>query len=83
MDVQRLLAAGHGINVASRAVGNMLRGGGFRAVPKVKEPLLTKRHRRLRLQFAKRYQHWTVDDWKRVIFSDETKVNRLGSDGRK
>ena len=83
MDVQRLLAAGHGINVASRAVGGMLRGGGLRVVPKVKEPLLTKRHRRLRLQFAKRYQHWTVDDWERVVFPGETKVNHLGLDGRK
>jgi hypothetical protein len=24
-----------------------------------------------------------VEDWKRVIWSDETKINRLGSDGRK
>jgi transposase len=27
--------------------------------------------------------HWTADDWKRVVYTDETKVNRLGSDGRK
>ena len=35
------------------------------------------------MDFAVRYQHWTVDDWKRVIWPDETKVNRIGSDGRK
>ncbi|KAG1440110.1 hypothetical protein G6F55_013577 [Rhizopus delemar] len=35
-----------------------------------------------RLQWAKSHQHWTVDDWKRVIFSDETKVNRFASDGK-
>ncbi|KAI8086797.1 uncharacterized protein BX664DRAFT_387161 [Halteromyces radiatus] len=29
------------------------------------------------------WQHWTVEDWRRVIFSDETKINRLGSDGTK
>jgi transposase len=28
------------------------------------------------------HQHWTVEDWKTVIFSDETKINRWGSDGR-
>ncbi|OBZ72327.1 Transposable element Tcb2 transposase [Grifola frondosa] len=27
--------------------------------------------------------HWTLEDWKRVIWSDETKINHLGSDGRK
>ena len=29
------------------------------------------------------YESWTLDDWKQVIWSDETKINRLGSDGRK
>jgi hypothetical protein len=24
-----------------------------------------------------------VEDWKKVVWSDETKTNRLGSDGRK
>jgi hypothetical protein len=35
-----------------------------------------------RREFAQHHLHWTVDDWMRVIFSDETKVNRLGSDGQ-
>jgi hypothetical protein len=29
------------------------------------------------------HQHWTVEDWKRVVWSDETKINRLGSDERR
>ena len=35
------------------------------------------------MDFALAHQHWTVEDWKRVVWSDETKINRLGSDGRK
>ena len=27
-----------------------------------------------RLQFCLRYQHWTIEDWKNVIWSDETSV---------
>jgi hypothetical protein len=38
---------------------------------------------RERLDFAIVHQHWTVDDWKTTVWSDETKINRLGSDGRK
>ena len=45
--------------------------------------LLTPRHRRHRLDHAMTHQDWTVEDWKRATFSDETKTNRLGSDGRK
>ena len=33
------------------------------------------------MDFAQTYQHWTIEDWKKVVWSDETKVNRIGSDG--
>ena len=36
-----------------------------------------------RLDFAIAHQDWTLEDWKKVVWSDETKINRLGSDGRK
>lgn len=52
-DVQRMLAADHGVNVSPQTVRNMLKKNGLRASSKAKKPLLTKRHRRLRLQFAK------------------------------
>ena len=55
----------------------------MKAVVKQKRPFLSKKHQKARLDFALAHQHWTVDDWKRVIWSDETKINRLGSDGRK
>jgi transposase len=54
----------------------------LKAAVKVKKPLLQPRHVRQRHEFAIKYQHWTEHDWFRVIFSDETKINRLGSDGR-
>jgi len=34
------------------------------------------------MDYAEAHQHWTVDDWKRVVWTNETKVNRLGSDGK-
>jgi hypothetical protein len=51
-------------------------------VVKKKKPLLSPRHRKQRLAFALKYKEWTVEDWKRVIWSDETKINRIASDGR-
>ena len=56
---------------------------GPKAVVRKNKPLLTPRLRRNRLDHAIAHQDWTVEDWKRVTFSDDTKVNRLGSDGRK
>uniref|UniRef100_A0A915E243 Uncharacterized protein n=1 Tax=Ditylenchus dipsaci TaxID=166011 RepID=A0A915E243_9BILA len=35
-----------------------------------------------RLSFAKEHQNWTVDQWKSVLWSDESKFNTIGSDGK-
>ncbi|KAG0807541.1 hypothetical protein G6F19_013815 [Rhizopus arrhizus] len=34
-----------------------------------------------RLAWANAHKDWTKDDWRRMVFSDETKVNVWGSDG--
>ncbi|KAG7160129.1 Gastrula zinc finger protein XlCGF57.1-like 4 [Homarus americanus] len=37
-----------------------------------KKPLLTEAMKKKRLNFCKKYEHWTSDDWKKVTFSDES-----------
>jgi len=73
----------NGESISARTIRRALKKVGMKAVVKRKRPLLTKRHRRERLDFAMAHKDWTVEDWKRVVWSDETKINRLGSDGRK
>ena len=70
------------ITVSPQTVQNCLKESGLKSSVKVKRPLLTPKHIRARFEFAKKYLSWTKIDWQRVIFSDETKINRLGSDGR-
>jgi transposase len=82
-EMRRHLLAMENVSVSVETIRNCLREAGLRSFPKAKKPLLRKRHVKQRLAFAKKYQHWTEDDWNRVIWSDETKVNRMGSDGRK
>ncbi|CEG66425.1 hypothetical protein RMATCC62417_03012 [Rhizopus microsporus] len=48
-----------GINVSPSTVRTALVDAGIGTVEKVSKPLLTAKHRKARLQFAKRYQHWT------------------------
>ena len=55
----------------------------MKAVVKKKHPLLSAKHHKSHLNFAHAYKDWTVEDWKRVIWFDETKINHLGSDGHK
>jgi transposase len=68
--------------VTPQTVRNALKEDNFWSVVKQKRPLLKKAHRLQRLKFARYHANWTVEDWKRVLWSDETKINRIGSDGR-
>ncbi|KAG0752864.1 hypothetical protein G6F24_013329 [Rhizopus arrhizus] len=60
---------------------NALKSLGFKARPKRKVPLLSAKHRKARLEWALAHRYWTIDDWRKVIFSDESKINVWGSDG--
>jgi len=82
-ELSKTLQEMNGESISARTVRRALRKVGMKAVVKRKRPLLTKRHRRERLDFAMAHKDWTVEDWKRVVWSDETKINCLGSDGRK
>lgn len=82
VQINKELHQNDGINVSNEAVRKVLRKNGFHGRVKVKKPLLTIRHKKLRLEFAKKYKNYTISDWARVVWSDETKINRFGSDGR-
>lgn len=47
-----------------------------------KKPLISEKNRRARIAFAKEHINWTREQWSKVVFTDESKFNRLGSDGR-
>jgi len=79
----KMVQANNKINFLPQTVRNMLKIAGLKSAIRSKKPLLTKRHKRLRYEFAKKYESWIVDDWKRAVFSDKTKVNIVGSDGEK
>lgn len=46
-----------------------------------RKPLLTERMKKRRLSFAKKYQDWTPEQWKKVMWSDEStfRLLRIGS----
>ncbi|KAG1205044.1 hypothetical protein G6F69_009534 [Rhizopus microsporus] len=72
-----------GYTIGYSATLKLLKSMNFRAKIKVKKPLLKKTHRERRLAWAIAHKDWTNDDWRRMVFSDETKVNVFGSDGCK
>ena len=67
--------------VSLQTVRRVLKNHSFKVVTKKKKPLLAARNKKC-LAFALKNQEWSIEDWKRVVWSDETKINRIGSDGR-
>ena len=68
--------------VTPQTVRNVLKEAGLQSATKKKVLMLKGSHRQRRLKFAQYHESWTVEDWKRVLWTDETKVNRIGSDGK-
>lgn len=60
------------VNVTSRTVQRRLHEMDCHAVRPRKVPQLTQRMKIKRLDFACRHANWTVEDWRRVAFSDES-----------
>lgn len=67
--------------VSAQTVRRALRNIGMDCGKKTKRPALKPQHKEARRRFAIKYREWTLEDWKRVVFSDESKFNRISSDG--
>lgn len=70
------------INISTRSVQRRLNEVGLQARRPAKKPLLSAVMKKKRLMWAKQHREWTANDWKRVIFSDESKFNLIGPDGK-
>lgn len=81
-ELTKTMKDNHGISVDRRTVARALNNQGLRAGEKKKKPGLSPKNIKARLEWAKERKNWTVEDWNRVIFSDESKINRFNSDGR-
>lgn len=72
VDLTRELMATTGANIHVTTVRRRLLEAGRRARKPIKKQLLTPVMCKKRLMWAKLHQHWTVNDWKNVLFSDES-----------
>src|ERR1700761_9073854 len=83
IQVHKILQDKTNEDLSVQTVRRGLKQAGMKSTVKTTRPFLSKHHRRERLDFAIAHKDWTVADWKRLIWSDESKINRFGSDGRK
>jgi hypothetical protein len=80
--VHKHLVETFGVTSSVKTVRRALQEAGLVAFVKPKKPLISEVNRKKRLEWAQKYLFWTIDYWQRVIWSDEVKINRYGSDGK-
>src|SRR4030095_9798928 len=60
--------------ISMRTLQRRLDQAGIQKHLALKKPFLSSEHMRARLEWAMERKDWTIEDWNKVIFSDESKV---------
>lgn len=68
--------------VSDRTVRREVIGLGFHGRAAAHKPLITRTNARRRLEWCKEHRNWTVNEWKNVLWSDESRYMMWNSDGR-
>ena len=71
-----------GKSISHATVIRRLEKAGLNARIPARKPLISLKNRRKRLEFAKEHQVWNQTKWNNVFFSDESKFNVFGNDGK-
>lgn len=75
----KIAARGADINPGEWAIRRSLKRIGLEAEERKRKPALSNKNIVLRKKFVDTYKEWIIGDGKRVMWSDETKLNRSQS----
>jgi len=68
-----------GLQISSRTVRRELHGMGFHGRAAASKPYITKCSAKRRMQWCKARRHWTLEQWRRVLWSDESRFSLSGN----
>lgn len=77
-----IMSEAHGLTVGKETVRKTILSFGYRSCVRRKKPFISKKNRKDRLEFAKKYLNEPPEFWETVLFTDESKYNIFGWDGR-
>lgn len=80
--LNRSLRVATGVLISNQTVRRRLHVRGLRARRRVQHPRLNREHRVHRRQWAEEHRNWTLEDWSRCLFTDESRFRLVNSDGR-
>lgn len=81
VEINNLLQVDDEPKISVSTVKRRLREAGLFARRPAKKPFITAKNRKARIEFAKEHVNWSIEKWRTVLFSDESKFNLHCSDG--
>ncbi len=72
-----------GVTISRDTIRRTLQRNSMHGCRPRKKPLLKPRHKKARLEFARAHADKDEDYWDSILWSDETKINVIGTDGFK
>ena len=71
-----------GNTICNRTMKNTLYEMGYNSRTALRKPSVSENNRKIRLNWAREKRLWTIDDWKKVVWSDESRFTLFRNDGK-
>lgn len=82
-DIQHAVRSQLSTQITARTIRNRLTEAGLRGCIARKKPHVSAKNLKRRLDFTKEHLQKPLSFWKRILWSDESKFNMFGSDGKR
>ena len=73
VQLTQIFNQGSSQQISARNMRRELQRTGMHSRVPVRTPLMYAHHAKIRLQWCRERRHWTSEDWKRVMWSDESR----------
>ncbi|CAI9573923.1 unnamed protein product [Staurois parvus] len=70
-----------GLQISTSTVHREFHGMGFHGRAAASKPYITKCNAKCRMQWCKACHHWTLEQWRHVLWSDESRISICQSNG--
>lgn len=71
-EISRNMLLDHNVRICQRTVDHRLSETGLDSYVARKKPFISENNKKKRLEWCLTHKDWTVDDWKNVLWSDES-----------
>jgi transposase len=80
--IVKIFAESTGKVVCKNTIKKTLYEMGYNSRTALRKPLISENNRKVRLNWVRKRRSWTIDNWKNVVWSDESRFTLYQNDGK-